>query len=126
MDEGKEGNSRLTALSNAERSSVEPQYYSTYRELQLKISYYSYIKKHRSRWELVRSLLATCSKVLIWEILNCYWTRSTTVSKWFLLFVKAFLAVTPHISIYCHFFVLLSPAILGFSFRILREKALFA
>ncbi len=30
--------SRLTALSDAKRSSVEPQYYSTYRELQLRIS----------------------------------------------------------------------------------------
>ncbi len=43
----------------------------------------------------------------------------------FLLFVKAFLAVTPHISIYRHFFVLLSPAILGFSFHVLRNKASF-
>jgi hypothetical protein len=45
---------------------------------------------------------------------------------WFLLFVKAFLAITPNISIYRHFFVLLSPAILGFSFRVLRKKASFA
>ncbi len=44
----------------------------------------------------------------------------------FLWFVKAFLAVTPHISIYRKFFVLLSPAILGFFFRVLRKKALFA
>jgi hypothetical protein len=48
------------------------------------------------------------------------------VATGFLLFVKAFLAVTPHISIYRHFFVLLSPAILVFSFRVLREKASFA
>jgi hypothetical protein len=41
----------------------------------------------------------------------------------FLLFAKAFLAITSHFSIYHHFFVLLSPAILGFSFRVLREKA---
>jgi len=81
MDEGKEGDSRLTALSDAKRSSVEPQYYSTYRELQLRILYYSYVKKHRSCWELVRSLLATCSKVLVWEILNCYRTHSNSVSQ---------------------------------------------
>jgi hypothetical protein len=49
-----------------------------------------------------------------------------THATWFLLFVKAFLAITPHISIYRHFFVLLSPAILDFSFRVLCEKALFA
>jgi hypothetical protein len=44
----------------------------------------------------------------------------------FLLFAKAFLAVTSHFSIYRHFFVLLSPAILGFSIRVLRKKASFA
>jgi hypothetical protein len=76
MDKGKEGDSCLTALSDAKRSSVEPQYYSTYRELQLRILYYSNLKNHRSCWELVGSLLATCSKVLVWEILNCYRTCS--------------------------------------------------
>jgi hypothetical protein len=40
-------------------------------------------------------------------------------------FVNAFLAVTSHFSTYRHFFVSLSPAILGFSFRALREKASF-
>jgi hypothetical protein len=43
----------------------------------------------------------------------------------FLLFVKAFLAVTSHLCAYHHFFVLLCPAILGFSFLALRKKALF-
>jgi hypothetical protein len=44
----------------------------------------------------------------------------------FLLFAKAFLAVTSHFSTYRHFFELLCPAILGFSFRSLRKKASFA
>ncbi len=34
--------------------------------------------------------------------------------------------VTPHFSSYSHFFVLLCPAILGFSFHALRKKASFA
>jgi hypothetical protein len=42
------------------------------------------------------------------------------------LFVNAFLAVTSHFSTYRHFFVSLSPAMLGFSFRALRKKASFA
>ena len=48
--------SRLTALSDAERSSVEPQYYSTYRELQLRISTIPTLKST----ELVGCLLAAC------------------------------------------------------------------
>ncbi len=35
--------------------------------------YYSYVKKHRSRWELVGNLLR--SEVPVWEILNCDRTR---------------------------------------------------
>jgi hypothetical protein len=61
----------LIQLSDAKRSAVEPQHYFTYRELQPRILYYSYIKKHRSCWELVGSLLVTCSKIPVWEILNC-------------------------------------------------------
>ena len=53
--------SRLTALSDAKRSSVEPQYYSTYREITAKDFYYSYVKKHRTCWLLVRCLFAACS-----------------------------------------------------------------
>jgi hypothetical protein len=48
------------------------------------------------------------------------------IPKQFLLFVKAFLANTPHISVYPHVVVLLSPAILGFSFRVFCDKASFA
>ncbi len=44
----------------------------------------------------------------------------------FQLFVKAFLAITSHFSTYRHFFVLLCPAILDFSFRALCKKASFA
>jgi hypothetical protein len=66
----------LQAYSDAQRSSVEPHNYSTYRELQLRIFYYSYAKNHKSRWELVGSLLATCSEVRVWEILNCDQTCS--------------------------------------------------
>jgi hypothetical protein len=66
----------LQAYSDAQRSSVEPHNYSTYRELQLRIFYYSYAKKHKSCWELVGSLFATCSEVRVWEILNCDRIRS--------------------------------------------------
>ena len=38
--------------------------------------YYSYVKKHRSCWELVGCLFAACSEVQVWEILNCDRTRS--------------------------------------------------
>jgi hypothetical protein len=48
MDEGKEGDSRLRALSDAKRTCVEPQYYSTYREVLLRIPYYSYYPFHGS------------------------------------------------------------------------------
>jgi hypothetical protein len=44
----------------------------------------------------------------------------------FRLFANAFLAVTPHFSIYRHYFFSLSPAIFGAPFRIFREKVLFA
>ncbi len=45
---------------------------------------------------------------------------------WFLLFAKAFLAITSNFSTCCHFFVSLCTAISGFSFRALHKKALFA
>jgi len=54
--------SRLTALSDAERSSVEPQYYSTYRELQLRISTIPTLKST----EVVGNLLAAC-----WLLVGC-------------------------------------------------------
>ena len=47
--------------SDAKRSSVEPQYYSTYREITAKDFYYSYVKKHRTCWLLVGCLFAACS-----------------------------------------------------------------
>jgi hypothetical protein len=62
--------SRLTALSDAERSSVEPQYYSTYRELQLRISTTPTLKST----EVIGSLLAACWLPVLspgWEILVC-------------------------------------------------------
>ncbi len=46
----------LQAYSDAQRSSVEPHNYSTYRELQLRIFYYSYAKKHK----VVGNLLGAC------------------------------------------------------------------
>jgi len=54
--------SGLTALSDAKRSSVEPQYYSTYRELQLRISTIPTIKST----EVVGNLLAAC-----WLLVGC-------------------------------------------------------
>jgi hypothetical protein len=43
--------------------------------------YYSYVKKHRSRWELVACLFAACSEVPVWEILNSDRTRSRVELK---------------------------------------------
>jgi len=75
--------SRLTALSDAESSSVEPWYYSTFRELQLRISTIPTLKSTEvvgnllaACWLLVGCLLAACSEVSVWEILNCDRTRS--------------------------------------------------
>ena len=65
------------ALSDADGSSVEPRYYSTYRELQLRISTIPTLKSTEvvgcllaACWLLVGCLLAACSEVPVWEILN--------------------------------------------------------
>ncbi len=64
------------ALSDAESSSVEPRYYSTYRELQIRISSIPTLKST----EVVGCLWAACwllvGCVPVWEILNCDRTRS--------------------------------------------------
>jgi hypothetical protein len=74
--------SRPTALSDAESSSVEPWYYSTYRELPLRISTIPMLKSTEvvgnllaACWLLVGCLSAACSEVPVWGILNCDRTR---------------------------------------------------